>query len=90
MRWKKGEEEERDGKEEKKRKGMERFCAKGKEKGRMRCGRKEERMEERMKERENRRKERKMMSLKVIHFQSIFLIYFYLKKTDLCAEIWNN
>ena len=30
------------------------------------------------------------MSLKVIHFQSIFLIYFYLKKTDLCAEIWNN
>ena len=31
-----------------------------------------------------------LMSLKVIHFQSIFLIYFYLKKTDLCAEIWNN
>ena len=31
-----------------------------------------------------------MMSLKVIHFQSIFLIYFILKKTDLCAEIWNT
>ena len=31
-----------------------------------------------------------VMSLKVIHFQSIFLIYFFLKKTDLCAEIWNN
>ena len=27
-----------------------------------------------------------MMSLKVIHFQSIFLIDFYLRKTDLCAE----
>ena len=31
-----------------------------------------------------------MMNLKVIHFQSIFLIDFYLKKTDLCAEMWNN
>ena len=31
-----------------------------------------------------------VMSLKVIHFQSIFLIDFYLKKTDLCAEMWNN
>ena len=31
-----------------------------------------------------------MMSLKVIHFQSIFLIDFYLKNTDLCAEMWNN
>ena len=30
------------------------------------------------------------MSLKVINFQSIFLIDFYLKKTDLCAEMWNN
>ena len=30
------------------------------------------------------------MSLKVIHFQFIFLIDFYLKKTDLCAEMWNN
>ena len=30
------------------------------------------------------------MSLKVIYFQSIFLIDFYLKKTDLCAELWNN
>ena len=30
------------------------------------------------------------MSLKVIHFQSIFLIDFYLKKTDLCAGMWNN
>ena len=30
------------------------------------------------------------MSLKVIHFQFIFLIDFYLKKTDLCAEKWNN
>ena len=30
------------------------------------------------------------MSLKVIHFQSIFLIDFYLKKTDLCAEMLNN
>ena len=30
------------------------------------------------------------MNLKVIHFQSIFLIDFYLKKTDLCAEMWNN
>ena len=35
-RWKRGEEE----------KGMERVCAKGKEKGRMRCGRKEERKKE--------------------------------------------
>ena len=32
------------------------------------------------------------MSLKVIHFQSIFLIDFYLKRLiyDLCAKIWNN
>ena len=30
------------------------------------------------------------MSLKVIHFQSIFLIDFYLKKTYLCAEMSNN
>ena len=38
----------RDGKEEKKRKGMERVCAKGKEKGRMRCGKKEEKEEEKI------------------------------------------
>ena len=31
-----------------------------------------------------------LMSLKVIHFHSIFLIDFYLKKTDLCAEMWMN
>ena len=31
-----------------------------------------------------------LMSLKVIHFQSIFLIDFYLKNTNLCAEMWNN
>ena len=31
-----------------------------------------------------------LISLKVIHFQSIFLIDFYLKKTNLCAEMWNN
>ena len=30
------------------------------------------------------------MSLKVIYFQSIFLIDFYIKKTDLYAGIWNN
>ena len=30
------------------------------------------------------------MSLKVIHFQPIFLIDFYLKKTNLCVEMWNN
>ena len=30
------------------------------------------------------------MSIKVIHFQSIFLIDFYLKKTNLCAKMWNN
>ena len=30
------------------------------------------------------------MSLKVIHFQSIFLIDFYLKNIDLCTEMWNN
>ena len=30
------------------------------------------------------------MRLKVIYFQSIFLIDFYLKKTDLRAEMWNN
>ena len=45
-----------DGKEEKKRKWMEIVCAKGKEKGRMRCGRKEERKEERMKEKEKEKK----------------------------------
>ena len=33
---------------------------------------------------------RKLMSLKAIHFQSIFLIDFLSKKTDLGAEIWNN
>ena len=31
-----------------------------------------------------------MMSLKVIYFQSIFLIDFLYKKTDLYAGIWNN
>ena len=31
-----------------------------------------------------------LMSLKVIYFQSIFLIDFYIKKTDLYAEMWNN
>ena len=46
----------RGGKEEKKKKGMERVCAKGKEKERMRCGRKEERKEERMKEKEKEKK----------------------------------
>ena len=40
----------RDGKEEKKKKGIERVCAKGKEKGRMRWGRKGERKEEKEKE----------------------------------------
>ena len=35
---------------------MERVCAKGKEKWRMRCGRKEERKEERMKEKEKEKK----------------------------------
>ena len=30
------------------------------------------------------------MSLKVIYFKSIFLIGFYLKKTDLCAQMLNN
>ena len=30
------------------------------------------------------------MTLKFIHFQSIFLIDFYIKKTDLCVEMWNN
>ena len=39
-RWKIGEKEQRGGKDEKKKKGMERVCAKGKEKGRMRCGKK--------------------------------------------------
>ena len=38
----------------------------------------------------DRRRVTTLMSLKVIHFQSIFLIDFYLKKTDLCAEMWNN
>ena len=46
-RWKRGEEE----------KGMERVCAKGKEKGRMRWGRKEERKEKRLKEKEKEKKE---------------------------------
>ena len=55
-RWKRGEKEQRGGKEEKKKKGMERVCAKGKEKGRMRCGKKEEMKEERMKEREKEKK----------------------------------
>ena len=40
-RWKRGEKEQRGGKEEKKKKGMDRDCAKGKEKGRMRCGKKD-------------------------------------------------
>ena len=31
-----------------------------------------------------------LMSLKVIYFQSIFLIDFYIKKTDLYAGIWDN
>ena len=31
-----------------------------------------------------------MMNIKVIPFQSIFLIDFYLKRTDLCAEMYNN
>ena len=31
-----------------------------------------------------------MSAAKLIHFQSIFLIDFYLKKTDLCAEMLNN
>ena len=53
-----GEEKERGGKEEKKKKGMERVCAKEKEKGRMICGRKEEREEERMKEKEKEKKKR--------------------------------
>ena len=35
---------------------MERDCAKGKEKKRMRCGRKEERKEERMKEKKKEKK----------------------------------
>ena len=35
-----GEGKERGGKEEKKKKGMERVCAEGKGKGRMRCGKK--------------------------------------------------
>ena len=47
-RWKRGEEE----------KGMERVCAKGKEKGRMRCGRKEERKKEKN-EGEGEREERR-------------------------------
>ena len=40
-----GEEKEKGGKEEKKKKWMERVCAKEKEKGRMRCGKKEKREE---------------------------------------------
>ena len=35
-------------KRRRRKKGMKRVCAKGKEKGRMRCGRKEEREEERI------------------------------------------
>ena len=38
----------------------------------------------------NRSKVGSVMSLKVIYFQSIFLIDFYKKKTDLYARIWNN
>ena len=30
------------------------------------------------------------MSLKVIYFKSIFLMDFYIKKTDLYAGIWNK
>ena len=30
------------------------------------------------------------MTAKLIHFQSIFMIDFYLKKNDLCAEMSNN
>ena len=30
------------------------------------------------------------MSLKVIRFQSILMIDFYLRKNDLCAKMWNN
>ena len=52
----KGEGKEVGGKEENKKKGMERVCAEGKEKGRMRCGRKEERKEERMKEKKKEKK----------------------------------
>ena len=33
---------------------------------------------------------RKVMSLKVIYFQSTFLIDFYIIKTDLYAGIWIN
>ena len=55
-RWKREEKEQRGGNEEKKKKGMEKVCAKGKEKGRMTCGKKEERKEERMKEREKEKK----------------------------------
>ena len=33
---------------------------------------------------------RKLMSLKVIHFQSIFLVDFLSKKANLGAKIWNN
>ena len=36
---------------------MERVCAKGKEKGRMRCGREGERKEERMKKKEEKKGE---------------------------------
>ena len=55
---KEGEGKERGGKEEKKTKRMERVCAGEKEKGRMRCGRKEEREEERMKKKEKEKKKR--------------------------------
>ena len=45
----------------------------------------------RNRERSQRRdRQRSLMSLKVIYFQSIFLIDFYIKKTDLYAGIWNN
>ena len=43
------------GKDEKKKKWMERVCAKGKEKGRMRRGRKGEGKEERMKKKEKKK-----------------------------------
>ena len=51
-----GEGKERGGKEEKKKKWMERVCAEGNGKGRMRCGKKEESKEERMKEKKKEKK----------------------------------
>ena len=52
---------ERGGKEENKKKGMERVCAEGKGKGRMRCGRKDEKEgegEEKEKEKEKQKMEK--------------------------------